>query len=260
MVAVTKLFGIVNLCSESFTFSSEPVMSQVMRMINQGVDIIDVGAIPTNPKVSRLVTQQEEWVMLRNVLPGIINLAHEHGIWVSLDSFYFGTIRQGVEMGIDIINDQSGLDDPRILELLEYPSVKKAVFMHQCSLPTFSDKLVSGDIIVYLQEYISKKISFFNKHKVDISKLIFDPGLGFGKSIDQCYEVINHISEMRRFPVLIGHSRKRMVASLSPLENPSIEDLDMITFGLSGYMIAKQVDYLRVHNLKFYRKMLDMLK
>ena len=144
-----------------------------------------------------------------------------------------------------------------MLELLKIFNSAKAVCMHSITVPPEKGKIIDENLntIDFLIDWWDKKIEFFNHYGVDSSRFIFDPGIGFGKSPHQSFEILNKVSEFSRLnhDIYIGHSRKSFLSLVT--DKPAAErdpETAKITAGLNqGY-----VQYLRVHNVLLNKKAL----
>ena len=119
---MTKIVGILNVTPDSFSdggkFSSlESALAHAQEMILEGAGVIDIGAESTRPQATP-IGAEEEWSRLEKILPAVVALAKPQGIQTSIDSYHFETIRKAQEIGVEIINDVSGLIDKKIVEFV----------------------------------------------------------------------------------------------------------------------------------------------
>lgn len=256
-INMTKIFSILNITPDSFSdggrFANEQeIEAEVYRMLESSIDVIDVGAVATNPYVVKSVDTDTEMKRIENILPKIVYLAKSYRKFVSLDSYNYDIIKYGIDCGVDIINDQSAAKDYRIAELISKKShmISKYIFMHSVSLPVRSDSNVvieeGSNIIDYLLNWATEKQNKFIKTGIPSEKLIFDPGLGFGKNNQQCLEILSNINVFHEagLQVMIGHSRKRFLKEYS---NDAV-DLDALTLLVSSMLMRHNIYAIRVHN------------
>ena len=243
---LTKLIAILNITPDSFFDGGkynapDLALQQAQKLIDDGADIIDIGAESTRPGAIPITTE-EEWKRLEQILPLIIKLAKNHNVKISLDSRNYQTIYKALECGgIDIINDVSGFSHPKMIELAAQ-SGKKIIVMHNLGIPADKNKIIPTDldVIEVIIEWMAERLNLLLQSGVKQQQIIFDPGIGFGKNAAQSMAIIKNIERLKIFnlPLLIGHSRKSF---LDYNENKTAE--------ISSYLAKKHIEYLRVHNI-----------
>ncbi|UAT42665.1 dihydropteroate synthase [Anaplasmataceae bacterium AB001_6] len=259
-----KICGIINITPDSFSgdglLDHSAVLSKVEEMINDGADIIDVGAQATNPFVKNDVDPIKEKKRLWGVLPKIVEIANKSSVMVSIDSYNSAVIQYALESGVHIINDQKGLQDPAVIDLLlaNINNIHKIIFMHSVAVPADLDVILSEneDVLNYLKSWAEDRIKYLTEIGFDKQKLVFDPGIGFATTVLQARHIIKNAYFFKQLGVelYIGCSRKRFI------EEESIDVKDRITLGISGYLYSQGVDYLRVHEIKNHRKLINLLE
>lgn len=248
----TKIVGILNITPDSFSdggkFSSlETAISHLKKMIEEGADIIDIGAESTRPNAVP-ISAQEEWQRLEKILPELIFEIKKHPhLQSSIDSYHFENIKKSHQLGVDIVNDVSGLSDERIVDFIAQNNIA-TILMHNLAIHANSEIIVNKNLDIN-QEIISwaqNKIAFLEKKGVKKSQLIFDPGIGFAKDEKQSISILKNIDSYRllNLPIYIGHSKKRFLDALD-----IAGDRGEKTLAVSKYLIAKKIDFLRVHDV-----------
>jgi 2-amino-4-hydroxy-6-hydroxymethyldihydropteridine diphosphokinase/dihydropteroate synthase len=216
------------------------------------VSIIDVGAESTRPGATPL-TSQEEWHRLEPILHFLKNRYQRRVLkpLISVDTRFPETARKALELGtIDIVNDVSGLSDPKMLELLLESQNRNVqyVLMHSLSIPADGAKtlLDNCDPVAELLSWFEEKIVYLENAGIHSSRIILDPGIGFGKTAIQSLEILRNIDRFTKLPyrVLVGHSRKSF---LNPWTRLPPMDRDLESIGVSLSLAAQGVDILRVH-------------
>ena len=257
-----KIVGILNLTPDSFSdggkyFDEEKALFHLEKMLLSGVDIVDIGAESTRPN-SQILSAQEEIKRLENILPKLIlaiknfNKIHHKNIQASIDSYHFETIIFANEIGVEIINDVSGLIDEKIIDYIAQNNLT-AILMHNLAIHSNPDLIVKRDLNVVedIINWAQQKIDFLTSRKIQKSQLIFDPGIGFAKNSTQSIRILKNINAFRvlNLPIYVGHSKKSF---LDALNIPSQLNLDRTakTLILSQYLAQRNVDYLRVHDVK----------
>lgn len=249
-----KIVGILNLTPDSFSdggkFNSlESALAQTQKMIEDGADVIDIGAESTRPTATK-ISAFEEWSRLQKILPEIVALVKKSArqVKTSIDSYHYETLVKAREVGVDVINDVSGLVDDRTIDFIARNNIE-TVLMHCEKIAAVPEALINPHInlIPEMLAWFEKKISELEKKGVKKSQLILDVGIGFGKDAQQSIRILKHIEQFRIFglPIYVGHSRK------SFLEEVNINgDRSQKTLVISKYLVAKKVDFIRVHDVK----------
>lgn len=254
--------GIVNLTPDSFSDggvfdSKERLQETLSEWIDAGVHILDVGGESTRPGGGS-VAVEEEWARLAPVFELLNRLEDRHPLMplISVDTRHPEVASRALQAGADWINDVTGLDNPRMLELLA--GARGGVAMHSLSVPVRPGQTLPQEppVVKQLETWLVQRREKWLEHGVDMGKLIFDPGVGFGKSPLQNMEIIKASGRLRQlgFRLLIGHSRKSFMNSFT---RHDFGQRDMETLGLSLAMCEQGVDILRVHDpvshLRAYR-------
>jgi len=224
----TLIMGVLNVTPDSFSdrgryFAPDRAIEHGLEMVDQGADWIDVGGESTRPG-SRPIPAEEE---LRRVLPVIRGLrCRVRSAVISIDTTKAEVAEQAVRAGAGVINDVSGLRfDARLAEVARRHSTL-LILMHLRGRPqTMQQKPFARSIWRSVREGLARSIRRALSRGVRRSQLIIDPGLGFGKSRRQNFEILAHLHRLRDFqlPILVGTSRKSFVQAVAAGEelNPS---------------------------------------
>lgn len=256
---VPKLMGVLNLTPDSFydggKFEDKKAASaQVQKMLDEGADFIDVGAMSSRPGSNLLSAEQE----LERLLPVLeYLLEHFPSKHFSVDTFYSRVAQKVLAMGVPMINDIScGNADPEILPVVsEFDATY--VMMHMQGMPqNMQNNPTYENTVQDILYFFSKKISEANE--AGINNLIIDPGFGFGKTIDHNYEILSHLDVFKtlELPILVGLSRKSMI--YKPL---SITPKDALngTSVLHTKALLQGANILRVHDVKAAKECIDLV-
>lgn len=253
----TKIVGILNVTPDSFSdggkFNSlDSAISQLKKMLEEGADVIDIGAESTRPR-GLPITAETEWHRLEKILPAVIfevkNFNQKFGkkIQTSIDSYHFETIKKSHELGVEIINDVSGLIDERIVEFVAAKNIT-TILMHNLAIPTNPELIINPHLNVTneILNWAQEKISTLEKKGVKKLQLIFDVGIGFGKNAQQSIHILKNIDAYRilGLPLYVGHSKKSF---LDVLEISG--DRAQKTLEVSKFLMEKNVEFLRVHDV-----------
>ena len=215
----TLVMGVLNVTPDSFSdgglfLDPERAIEQGLELVRQGADWIDVGGESTRPGSKPIPVEEE----LRRVLPVIQGLHRMRpSLPISIDTTKAEVAEAAAQAGATIINDVSGLRfDPRIAEVAR-KSRTALVLMHLRGRPeTMQQQPFARSVWRSLREGLSRSIRRALAAGVRRSQLIIDPGLGFGKSRRQNYEILSHLGRLREFrlPILVGTSRKSFVQAV----------------------------------------------
>jgi dihydropteroate synthase len=260
----TKLVGILNVTPDSFSdggkFNSlDAALNQLKKLLVDGADVIDIGAESTRPKATP-IGPKEEWNRLEKILPAAIievkkfNAKTGKKVPVSIDSYHFETIQKAYEAGIEIINDVSGLADEKIVEFIAEKNLQ-TILMHNLAIHANPELVINPhlDINWEILNFARQKISYLEKRGVKKSQLIFDPGVGFAKDALQSIRILKDIDAFRvlGLPLYVGHSKKSFLDALD-IEG----DRASKTLEVSKFLIAKKVEFLRIHDVGEHQKIL----
>ena len=250
------IVGILNVTPDSFSdggrfLDPAHAVEHALLLSSEGADIIDVGGESTRPGAQPVDPNDE----LRRVIP-VVSAAVEHGLVVSIDTRHAGVAREAVAVGAHIINDVSGLRDPRMRVVAAEFDVPAVVMHMPVNDPTtmqahtdYHD--VVTDVVRFLQQAATTAISD------GISQVILDPGLGFGKTTTHNVELIRRLDELVAlgFPVMIGASRKRMIGELAGIAQPRDRDAGSIAAHLTA--ISNGALLVRVHDVAGHKQAID---
>ncbi len=247
--------GIVNVTPDSFSDGGRytdrsAVDTHLGQMIEAGVHIIDVGAESTRPGATP-VPPDEEWARLESVLdvlgPKLEGLRPRP--LVSVDTRNPHVAEKSLDWGADVINDVTGLGNPAMLELAAAADCDW-IAMHSVTVPADRDRILSTSRSAFDQvhEWLEARKESWSRAGLDLARIIFDPGIGFGKDALQSLELLRNAARFRRhgLRVLVGHSRKSFMASFSDVE---AKQRDLMTIGASLQLCRQGVDVIRVHDV-----------
>jgi len=247
----TLIMGILNLTPDSFSdggqFNSiQKALDYTMSMIEAGADIIDIGGESTRPG-SKPISFVEE---IERTIPVIEEIRKISDCTISIDSYKSEVVEAALNVNANIVNDISGLTyDNKMAKLI---SDKKSplILMHMKGKPLDMQKNpIYDDLISEICNFFSNQIFFANSVGIDSSKIILDPGIGFGKRIEDNFEIIRELKQIRAmgFPVLIGPSRKSFIGDTLnlPTDDRIEGTMATITAGL-----LNGANIVRVHDIK----------
>jgi dihydropteroate synthase len=251
--------GILNVTPDSFYdggryADTDRAYDHAMQMAEEGADIIDVGGESTRPG-SKPVSSVEE---IDRVCPVIERISRMVSIPISIDTTKSSVAQEAVKAGASIINDISGLTfDPGIIKVAAEHDTGLVV-SHIRGIPENMQKNTSyADLLQDILDFLKLSSENAVQSGVAREKIIIDPGIGFGKSLEQNYIILNNIHLLRvtGFPVLIGLSRKSLIGRIYNAD----EDRLPATIALNAAAVMHGADIVRVHDVKANRLALDSI-
>ncbi|MBP1707188.1 MAG: folP [Chloroflexi bacterium] len=251
----TFVMGIVNLSPDSFSGdglnSSAAAIDQAQRMASEGADILDIGGESTRPGASAVSLDEE----LKRTIPVIEQIAARLTIPISIDSYKYEVVRQALEAGAALVNDQWGLKkEPRLAELAAERKVPLILMSNQRDKGGFDagikrDTAYYDNIMVELVASLRQSIERASRAGVPGENIIIDPGLGFGKTWKYDLWIIRRLEELKVLgkPILLGPSRKSFIKMI--LDLPPDDRLEG-TAAAVAIGIARGADMVRVHDVR----------
>lgn len=253
------IMGILNVTPDSFfdggqNNTIEQILIQTRKLLEEGADIIDIGAYSSRPGAA-LISSQEE---LDRALPAIAAIVSTFpDAILSIDTFRADVAEACIHAGVHLINDVSGgTIDPLMFETVAKLQVPY-ILMHMRGIPENMQQLTAyQDIVTDVATYFGQKIAALRK--LGVKDIILDPGYGFAKTIEQNYELLHRVDELHYFglPLLGGISRKSMI--YKKLGITPQEALNGTT-ALHTLLLSKGVQLLRVHDVKEAKQIVDLL-
>ena len=246
----TLVMGILNLTPDSFYDGGQYVtyksaIERAYQMAEEGADIIDIGGASSRPGFTPVPVEEE----LKRVIPVIEEIAKEISLPISIDSDKAEVAEAALNGGASIINDIRGLQGDPMMVNIAKNSGAPVIIMHQGG----DEKNLFGEMIAYFRNSftIAKDIG------VGLEKLIIDPGIGFGKSLDQNLEIIRYLSELKSLgrPILMGTSNKSLIGKILDL---AVEERMEGTAATVAFSIANGAAIVRVHDVKAMKKIAVM--
>ena len=237
--------GIVNVTPDSFSdgglfFEPSSAVDQAMRLIESGAGIIDLGGESTRPGSDGVSAKEE----LRRILPVLRELREcQPDIPISVDTTKADVAQEVLAAGADIVNDVSGLSDPDMLAVLQKTGAGYCL-MHTQGIPkTMQDNPQYVDVVAEVFAFLKNRREMMIASGIVPEAVAVDPGLGFGKTWEHNWQLVENISCFLRLgaPLLAGHSRKRFIAE-------RFADREEGTRIVGRQLLANGVHILRVHD------------
>ena len=241
------VMGILNVTPDSFAdggqhFDHQAAIAHGLQMIEDGVDIIDIGGESTRPGADRVPAEEEQ----ARVLPVIEALA-QHGVEISIDTMRASTAKLAVDAGATIVNDVSGgAADPDMFATIAALDCRYILMHWRGHSKDMNSKAIYKDVVREVIEEVSLQLNKALAAGIKREKIILDPGIGFAKDAEHNWEFLDRIDEFTAlgYPILIGHSRKRFLGG----ENPA--DREEATVRVTQSLVGKGIWGVRVHGVK----------
>lgn len=239
----TYIMGICNLSQDSFSGDGlgadiEAIVAHARRQLADGADIIDIGGESTRPAATPISMEEE----LQLVIPAIERLAHELPVPLSIDTYRAAVAGQAIKAGASMINDTWGLKrDPGLAQVAAEAGVPIVLMSNQRDMPLNEE----ADIVAGVISDLKQSIKLALEAGIAENNIIIDPGIGFGKTVEQNLETLERLSELKtlNLPILLGTSRKFM------RDRPFDQRLEA-TAATIAIGIAHGADMVRVHEVE----------
>ena len=240
------VMGILNVTPDSFAdggkhFTFEHAVQRGLEMIEEGVDIIDIGGESTRPGAERVSAEEEQ----RRVIPVIKALA-DKGADISVDTMRASTAKLAVEAGASIVNDVSGgAADEEMFSTVAQLGCNYTLMHWRGHSKEMNSLAQYGDVVEDVINEVTIQLDKALAAGIAREKIILDPGLGFAKDAEHNWEILNRIDEFTSlgYPVLIGHSRKRFIGGETP------DEREAGTLAISESLVGKGIWAVRVHSV-----------
>ncbi len=264
MRSFPKIMGIINTTPDSFSdgaknLSLDDALSSIRKMLELGVDIIDIGGESTRPGAEDVPVQEE----LDRTMPVIESALKEFpDLEISIDTTKYEVAKNALDLGAEIINDISGLEfDTRLADLAAEFN-RKLVLMHIQGVPrTMQNNPEYENVVEDVYKWLENKIEYAKSRAAH--NLIIDVGIGFGKTFEHNWELLKNLNRFRALncPILLGISRKRFLTEL--IASQDLGDRDATTMLIHTMMANDNMpDIIRVHNVEmacFAKKVFNKL-
>ncbi|MFH1845961.1 MAG: dihydropteroate synthase [Candidatus Omnitrophota bacterium] len=254
----TCLMGVLNVTPDSFSDGGrfrETVLAveraKIMR--DQGAHIIDIGGESSRPGAESVPEEEE----IKRVVPVIREIKKNINIPLSVDTYKSGVAVEALKNGADMVNDITGLKgDPVMAEVIADFDAG-VVLMHMKGTPgTMQEDPIYDDVIENIYQYLLTAVNYAEKKGIDPEKIIVDPGIGFGKTVEHNILILKNLNRFKELgkPVLIGTSRKSFIGKITGKE---VGDRIFGTAASVAAAILNGADIVRIHDVS---QMLDVVK
>ena len=246
------IMGILNVTPDSFSdggefFTVEKAVEHGLRMAGEGADIIDVGGESTRPGAEPVAEGEE----LRRVIPVIEQLRMKINTVISIDTSKTQVAREAIHAGASVVNDVTGGRGDEPMMPLVAKTKSAFIIMHMQGNPrTMQVELRYADVVSEVADFFRQQYARAIECGIDPMAIAFDPGIGFGKTLEHNLEVLAHLDRLRvqDRPLVVGVSRKSFLAKL--IGSSEISDRLAPAVALTSLLRARGADVFRVHDVK----------
>lgn len=250
----TLVMGILNVTPDSFSdggffYSLDAAKNQAAKLIEDGADIIDIGAESTRPNFTP-ISVDEEISRLEKIIPAVKNF----GVPISVDTYKPEVAAVALELGAEIINDVSGLAQDEMIYVAKKNNAP-VIAMHNRR-----DENFSGNIVDDIKNFFRHTLKRCENFGLDSAQIIFDVGIGFGKTQEENLTILRNLRKLKfidgvEIPLLLGVSRKSVIGYATGF---TVDDRDEATGAACVLAISQGVNIVRVHNVQMIYKMCKM--
>ena len=244
------VMGVLNVTTDSFSdggcfFDEERAVSHALALVEAGADIIDVGGESTRPGAEPVEEEEE----MRRVLPVIERLRSVSEVMISIDTMKPVVARAAIECGAEIVNDVTGLRDAAMREVVRAGGAG-AIAMHMQGVPRDMQRAPQyADVVAEIREFFRQTFEACLASGMDETRLAFDPGIGFGKTVPHNLAILRNLDSIRvgGRPLVLGVSRKSFLGKV--LGSDAMEDRAWPTVALTSYGRTRGANVIRVHDV-----------
>ena len=261
-----RIIGILNVTPDSFSdggrFADPAAAAEhALRLAAEGADMIDIGGESTRPGASRIAVIEQ----MRRVIPVIETLRKHSDVPISVDTTRHDVAEAALDAGADVINDVSaGREEPRMIELAAERGCG-LILMHRLAPPdqdqlstAYAADRIEGDVVAVVRRFLAERRDSAAAMGVDPDSIVLDPGLGFGKSVAQNFQLVARFGELMSLgqPLLSAASRKSFIGKASSVESPACRVNGSIAVTVAHALVG--VRLFRVHDVAAHRQALGV--
>ena len=245
------IMGVLNVTPDSFSdagefFDVEKAVVHGRRLVTEGAQIVDVGGESTRPGAEPVSAEEE----LRRVIPVIKQLRRENGAVISIDTSKAEVASAALEAGAVIVNDVTGgLNDAEMIPLVARSGAALIIMHMQGNPQTMQTAPIYKDVVREVANFFRQQYARALECGIDPMAIAFDPGIGFGKTLEHNLELLGNLEQLRvnGRPLVIGVSRKSFLGKL--VDSSEMSDRRVPTVALTSLLRARGADVFRVHEV-----------
>ena len=246
----TGIMGIINVTPDSFSDGGkyanvEAAVMRAKQMVADGADIIDIGGESSRPGAEPITANEE----CRRVIPVVQALAEQSQIPISVDTYKAKVAREALSAGACVINDITALHgDPNMCQIIA-DAQAGVILMHMQGVPATMQKAPTyQNVVTEVHAWLTEVASQAVDRGIDSSRIMIDPGIGFGKTFDHNLEILRHLMQFRGigYPMLVGVSRKKFIGRILDLP---VHQREEGTAATVAWSIINGANVVRVHDV-----------
>ena len=257
-----EIMGILNVTPDSFSdggrFSGiDAAVAQAGKLIDEGAAIIDIGGESTRPGAVDVPADEE----MKRTIPVVRELAAQFpSTCLSIDTSKPEVARAAIEAGAHILNDVTGFRDPEMIAVAAETGAGSVVMHMQGRPRTMQESPKYKNVVEDVRQFFDAQFESMTAKGVESDAIVFDPGIGFGKTLDHNLELLRRLEELvvRDRPLLLGVSRKSFIGAI--LDSDQIEDRSWPTVAITAFAAEKGILLHRVHEVKENLESLRMME
>ena len=245
-----QVMGILNVTPDSFSDGGKhtnvsQALDHALRMIEEGATFIDIGGESTRPGAPDVSLQEE----LDRTIPVIEAVAKNTPCVISIDTSKADVMREAVKVGAGLINDVRALQEPGALQVAAEAQVPVCLMHMQGQPRTMQQSPEYDDVVNDVGQFLLARTKVCEEAGIAKDKILFDPGYGFGKSLEHNYTLVKHLPSLMKlgYPVLVGMSRKSMIGNLL---NRKVDERLAGSISLATIVAQMGAQIIRVHDVK----------
>ncbi|MCG8495478.1 MAG: dihydropteroate synthase [Enterobacterales bacterium] len=245
-----QVMGILNVTPDSFSDGGKhtnvsQALDHALRMIEEGATFIDIGGESTRPGAPDVSLQEE----LDRTIPVIEAVAKNTSCVISIDTSKADVMREAVKAGAGLINDVRALQEPGALQVAAEAQVPVCLMHMQGQPRTMQQSPEYDDVVNDVGQFLLARTKVCEEAGIAKDKILFDPGYGFGKSLEHNYTLVKHLPSLMKlgYPVLVGMSRKSMIGNLL---NRKVDERLAGSISLATIVAQMGAQIIRVHDVK----------
>ena len=258
----TLVMGILNVTPDSFSdgglfYNTDEAVSHALQLIENGIDIIDIGGESTRPGAQK-ISEEKEIQRIIPVVKQIRELSSE--IIISIDTTKSMVAQKAIQSGANIINDISGFSfDNKMIDVVRESKVPVIIMHMQGDPSNMQNNPVYDDLIIDISSFFKSKIKLAIDAGIKKEQIILDPGIGFGKTVGNNFQLINQLNEFCKlgFPVMIGPSRKSFIGTTL---NLPVDDRLEGTAAAVAVGVMNGARIVRVHDVKEIKRVVTIVE
>ncbi len=257
-----QIMGVINANNDSFyagsRFVASGALARIEAMLEEGADVIDIGAVSSRPGASS-VPESEELARIRPICEAIQTSRLYEKVPFSIDSYTPSVVELALQSGFCIVNDITGAKDPKIIALVKKYDAKLCIMHMQGEPQTMQEKPYYDDVMVEVSQFFASRIAECETQGLRREQIILDVGIGFGKRLEDNLALLKNLSHFRYFgcELLVGASRKSMIDHIIPTP---VEQRLPGTLVLHIKAIEQGADIIRCHDVSAHRQAIEVAK